>query len=63
MKAFLLCGIQLNANFAVLADFNGRKILLEHLLDIERVDVNTKDIYDRTPLLRAIEGARFAIVQ
>ena len=63
MNAFMSCGIQLDSNFPVLAAFNGRKRLLEHLLDIVGVDVNSNDIYKRTPLLRAIEGAHFDVVQ
>ena len=63
MQAFLSCGLVLDSNFAVLAAFNGRKPLVEHVLNNEQISIETTDIYKRTPLLRAIEGKRFDIVQ
>ena len=41
----------------------GRKLLLDYCFNKMKMDVNSRDMYKRTPLLRAIEGNRLEIVR
>ena len=63
LKAFIKCNFHPQNHIAVLAAFHGRKRLLEYLIETVGVDKDTRDLYERTPLLRAIEGGRGDVVK
>ena len=63
LKAFLACSIQPKENFIVLAAYNGRSLLLQYCVTELKMSKDSSDMYDRTPLLRAVEAGRENIVE
>ena len=63
LKAFLDCSITPKPNFIVLAAYNGRNPLLQYCITELRMSKDSSDMYDRTPLLRAVEAGRENIVE
>ena len=61
--AFRECGVHPQPDFGPIAAFNGRLRLIQHCIERRIINIDTKDIYDRTPLLRAIEAGHYGLVK
>ena len=61
LKSFLACGLQPNEECLTWAAYNGRTSLVKYCLQSTemRMDVNSCDMYDRTPLLRACNRGHY----
>ena len=63
LQKFLDAKIKPNEGFMVQAAYHGRKLLLQYILDSKLLPIDSKDQYQRTALMRAVDGNRCEIVK
>ena len=63
LVALMNCGHTPPNSFPVVTAFAGRKPCLEYCIDSLKMAVDSKDMYDRTPLHRAVEGSKYDIAK
>ena len=61
--ALLKCGLTPPNSYPVLTSFAGRKPCLEYCLEQLKMNVDCKDMYERTPLHRSVEGGKYDIAK